>query len=271
MERKELKNEEKNRYTKIIERIFFSKFSDGMTKVPFSREEIIHTAKELKIELPKNLGDVIYSFKYRTPMPESIIKESSDERQWTIRNIGKGLYAFVLIKNPIITPGTLMQKIKIPDATPGIIAKYSLDDEQALLAKIRYNRLLDIFMGITCYSLQNHLRTSVVGIGQIETDEIYVGVDKKGLHYIFPVQAKGENEKIGIVQIEQDWYMCKEKFPELICIPIASQMVEGDTIALICFSIDENENIVIAGERHYSLVDKDKITKQDLEKYCELP
>ena len=28
------------------------------------------------------------------------------------------------------------------------------------------------------------------GIGQIETDEVYVGVDKQGAHYVSPVQAK---------------------------------------------------------------------------------
>ena len=59
--------------------------------------------------------------------------------------------------------------IKIPDATPEIIAAYALgDDEQALLAKVRYNRLIDIFLGLTTYSLQNHLRTYVAGMGQIE-------------------------------------------------------------------------------------------------------
>ena len=46
---------------------------------------------------------------------------------------------------------------EIPDATPEIILSYALSDEQALLAKVRYNRLLDIFLGITTYSLQNHL------------------------------------------------------------------------------------------------------------------
>lgn len=51
-----------------------------------------------------------------------------------------------------------------------------MSDEQALLAKVRYSRLVDIFLGIAAYSLQNHLRTSVVGIGQIEMDELYVGI-----------------------------------------------------------------------------------------------
>jgi len=42
---------------------------------------------------------------------------------------------------------------KVPDSSPGIVAKYALSDEQALLAKVRYNRLVDIFSGVTCYSL----------------------------------------------------------------------------------------------------------------------
>ena len=59
-----------------------------------------------------------------------------------------------------------------------------MNDEQALLAKIRYNRLIDIFTGITCYSLQNHLRTTVPNIGQVEIDEIYIGIDKR-VHIIY--------------------------------------------------------------------------------------
>jgi hypothetical protein len=55
---------------------------------------------------------------------------------------------------------------------------YALNDEQALLAKLRYNGLVDIFVGIACYSLQSHLRTTVSGLGQVEIDEIYIGIDK---------------------------------------------------------------------------------------------
>ena len=65
--------------------------------------------------------------------------------------------------------------INIPDGTPEIIRGYALDDEQALLAIVRYNRLIDIFLSLTTYSLQNHLRTTVLNIGQIEIDELYIG------------------------------------------------------------------------------------------------
>jgi hypothetical protein len=134
-----------------------------------------------------------------------------------------------------ISPNPLLTETKVPDATPGIVTKYSLNDEQALLVKLRYNRLIDIFTGITCYSLQNHLRTAVPGMGQVETDEIYVGVDKRGIHYGLPVQAKGGKDRLGIVQIEQDFALCAHKFSNLICRAIAAQFMEDDLIALFEF------------------------------------
>lgn len=39
-------------------------------------------------------------------------------------------------------------------------------DEQALLTRARYNRLIDVFTGLTCYSVQNHLRTTVNNTGE---------------------------------------------------------------------------------------------------------
>ena len=65
-----------------------------------------------------------------------------------------------------------------------------------MLARIRYNRLIDVFLGITSYSLQNHLRTSITGLGQVETDEIYVGIDKRGVQYIVPVQEQLREEVV---------------------------------------------------------------------------
>lgn len=85
-----------------------------------------------------------------------------------------------------------MSTTKVPDATPGVVAKYAFSDGQALVAKVRYNRLVDILSGLACYSLQNHLRTTASKMGQVETDELYIGFDKKGMHYAIPVQPKGQ-------------------------------------------------------------------------------
>ena len=174
----------------------------------FAREDIVTFASELGIGLPKNLGDLIYSFRYRTDLPASILAEASEGETWIIRPAGRSKYRFVLVSGAPLAPNPNLAITKIPDSTPGIIAKYAFSDEQAVLARVRYNRLIDIFLGIACYSLQNHFRTTVPGMGQVETDEIYVGVDKRGSHYVVPVQAKGGNDKLNRVQIEQDLALC---------------------------------------------------------------
>jgi hypothetical protein len=180
----------KNRYAAIIEHIFNSKFQSGTREVDFLREELVTVARKLRIKLPKNLGDLVYSFRYRADLPESIRKHVGKGEVWIIRPTGHGKYRFVLVPDKPLAPNPNLAVTKVPDATPGIVSKYAFKDEQALLAKLRYNRLVDIFTCVTCYSLQNHLRTTVAGMGQVETDEVYVGVDKKGAHYIFPIQAK---------------------------------------------------------------------------------
>jgi hypothetical protein len=53
-----------NRYNQIIEKVFFNNYSKGNKKVEFLRDEIENAASGLKIKLPKNLGDIIYSFRY---------------------------------------------------------------------------------------------------------------------------------------------------------------------------------------------------------------
>jgi hypothetical protein len=165
-----------NRYSRLIEEIFFKYYQPGIKEVPFERIDIETAAAKIGIVLPKNLGDVIYSFRSRTQLPESITLRAREGYGWIIVPAGKAKYRFELSKEAVIVPRDNMAVTKIPDSTPGVIIKYALDDEQSLLAKIRYNRLIDIFTGVTCYSLQNHLRTTAPGIGQVETDEIYIGI-----------------------------------------------------------------------------------------------
>lgn len=257
-----------NLYIKIIERIFFSHYKKGIQEFVFDREELVDAANDLKIKRLKNPGDVIYTFRYRAPLPDTIQATAPSGKSWIIRPAGQSKYRFVVAEEWKIVPTVGMSETKIPDSTPGVIAKYSLTDEQALLARLRYNRLIDIFTGVTCYSLQNHLRTHVKDIGQIETDEIYVGIDQKGVHYVFPVQAKGGKDQLSIVQIEQDIALCKSKFPSLICRPIGAQFMDDNLIAL--YSFEEGERgVTRAIEKHYRLVPPDQVTSEDLKLYQE--
>ncbi len=256
----------KNRYSQIIERIFFGHYKEGARQVAFEREDIVRVARRLRIKLPKNLGDLIYSFRYRTMLPEHVRAKAPKGETWIIRPAGRGRYCFVAIAEQPIVPSPTMAETKVPDSTPGVIAMYALSDEQALLAKLRYNRLVDIFTGVACYSLQNHLRTTVTGVGQVETDEIYIGVDRRGAHYVFPVQAKGGKDKLSIVQIEQDLALCTEKFPSLIRRPLGAQFMGEDLIAMFAFE-EGDQGIVVSSEKHYRLVPPEDMSVEDLDAY----
>jgi hypothetical protein len=100
--------------------------------------------------------------------------------------------------------------------------KYAGNDEQAVLSKVRYNRLLDIFLSITVYHLQGHFRSAVGGVGQVEIDELYVGLDTEGKGYVIPIEAKsaGNKERLGVVQIRQMILFAQQKFKGLTLRPV---------------------------------------------------
>lgn len=242
-----------NRYSALISKIFFDRYEDGMTTFEFQRTALEDGAVALDIELPKNLGDVIYSVRFRTALPQAILETQPEGMEWVIEGAGRAAYRFRLVKINRIIPRENLVCISIPDATPELIRGYALDDEQALLAIIRYNRLIDTFLGLTTYSLQNHLRTTVRGIGQIEIDELYVGIDKLGCHYVIPVQAKGGSDQIGIVQTTQDIRFVEQKFDGIRCRAISVQFMADQTIAMFELTL-EGDEVKIVDERHYKLV-----------------
>lgn len=258
-----------NRYRALIEHIFFQPqygdYAQGKTVLPFKREDLESAAKELQIALPKNLGDVVYSIRYRTPMPASVLATQPEGMEWIVEGAGRALYRFCLVPVNRIVPNRDLITIKIPDATPEIIGTYTLNDEQALLAKVRYNRLIDTFLGITAFSLQNHLRTTVKGVGQIEIDEVYVGVDRHGVQYVVPVQAKGGADQLSVVQAKQDIACCAEKFPDLVCRSISAQFMDDERIAIFELTVQDDQ-VRIVEERHYKLV-SGPVSLEDLNLY----
>lgn len=256
----------RNRYEAIIEKIFQRHHEKGATQFAFNRDEIEAVAKQLKIVLPKNLGDLIYSFRYRTHLPETIRNTAAKGSEWIIEPAGRAKYQFKQVKINRILPRPELITIKVPDATPEIVIGYAQGDEQALLAKVRYNRLVDIFLGLTTYSLQNHLRTTVKNIGQIEIDELYVGLDRHGNHYVIPVQAKGGSDQLSVVQTRQGLACCKEKFPALICRALSAQFMGDDRIAMFELTI-ENDEVKVVDEKHYKLVPCSEISSTDLVSY----
>ncbi|WP_427024888.1 endonuclease [Aureimonas ureilytica] len=255
-----------NRYQALIGRIFEDRYTDGDIAVPFEREDLETTAAALDIALPRNLGDVIYALRYRIPMPQVVLDTQPAEMEWIIEGAGRARYEFRLVPLNRVVPNDQLVTIEIPDGTPEMIRAYALDDEQALLAIVRYNRLIDIFLGIATYSMQNHLRTTVAGVGQIEIDELYFGVDKHGCHYAIPVQAKGGTDQISVVQTKQDIVWCNQRFPGMRVRAISAQFMDDDKVAMFDLTV-EQDMVKVVEERHYRLVPAATIDRARLVDY----
>jgi hypothetical protein len=258
-----------NRYSDIIESIFFSHYRKGLTEFPFDRDELETAAEKVGVVLPKNIGDLLYSFRFRSALPEKIIETQPTDREWVIELAGRAKYKFRLAKINRVTPNPNAYQIKIPDATPEIINLYAKSDEQALLAKVRYNRLIDIFLRVTAHSLQSHLRTTVPDVGQIEVDELYVGVRNTGQQFIIPVQAKGGTDQIGATQVWQDLVLCKHAYPGLTPRAIAVQFSGSDVIAMFELAF-QGEDLKVMDEKHYRLVPGGEISADDLKQMAEM-
>ncbi|MXW93898.1 MAG: endonuclease [Acidimicrobiaceae bacterium] len=259
----------------IIEWIFAQRHTPGDDQVTFTRDDLISAADALQAPRPKNLGDIVYSLRYRVPLPDSIRRTAPPGHEWAIFPGGNAVYTMRTVPFNLIEPRQGLRTIRLPDATPGVISKYSLTDEQALLARVRYNRLLDVFTGLACYPLQSHLRTSITitnaidgtpSSSQVETDDVYVGLDEHGAHYILPVQAKGGSDSLSVIQIWQDLRVAEQKFPDLIARPVAAQFMEQSVIALFEFQ-ESNDEITIAREHHYSLVAPEELESHELAAY----
>jgi hypothetical protein len=260
----------KGSYKATLAKLFADRYKPGATEVPFSKQDIEDVLTKHGDDV-KNVADIIYNARYRGGLADAIKDVAPKGAAWIILPTGLATYAFVLARDAHITPNPDLEAIKVPDATPGVIRMYGQSDEQAALARVRYNRLIDMFLGVTAYSLQNHLRTQLDLIGQLEVDELYVGVGSRGTHFVIPVQAKRGSDKVGPVQMFQDLALCRERFPNLIPRAIAVYKMADETVALMEIDIvgggKEWYDVKIVDERHYKLVNRAELTDEDLAKY----
>jgi len=240
-----------NAYDQVVVAVFKKNWRPKSTEVLFSKDDLIDEAARLGLRV-KNIADILYTYRSRKKLPKEILKRGS----WVIASRGAGKYAFVAVKGA--TTVEIPQHLKvysIPYAIPEIVATHLPQDEQGLLTMVRYNRLLDIFTGLACFHLQSHVRTHVAGHGQVEVDELYVGVDKDGQGFVMPVEAKDIGESLGLDKAIALTLFAHAKYPELICRPIA--VIREAPLRISCIEFEptlELSKVAVLDIRRYELV-----------------
>ncbi len=247
-----------NKYKRIWRAIFEEKFAAAGRKVvdlPFGTDDIERTKRLLNLE-GGNPYDLKYNVKGRGALPEEVQGTAPQGKEWRIKALEKGKYVFRLHDEGagVFEPDPSAIAVKVPDAVPTIVERYARDDEQAVLARIRYNDLVSIFVGLTTYSLQSHWKTSIGS--PVEIDEMYVGIDADGSHFVIPVEAKGreKSEKLTADQIVSNYIAASNQFPGIPVVSVAAKVMDDYRIAMIRFEVDPvAEAVERVFERHYIL------------------
>ena len=76
-------------YDAIITRIFKNHAGEKKVEFEFDREELVSVAAKLGLRNPKNLGDVVYSFRYRKSLPEAVRATAKKGLEWIIEPAGR--------------------------------------------------------------------------------------------------------------------------------------------------------------------------------------
>ena len=103
-----------NRYQRLIAGIFLDHWIEGVEAFEFDRSEIEDKAALLAIKLPKNIGDVPYSFRYRAELPADILATQPKGLEWIIDGAGRARYRFRLVKANRILPRADMASSTFP-------------------------------------------------------------------------------------------------------------------------------------------------------------
>lgn len=140
---------------------------------------------------------------------------------------------------------------RLCDDTPQVVLRNAVGPKQRMLAQIRYNRLVDRFLGLPAYSIGSW--SGKIGKERFEIDDLYVANNRRGQQLIVPVQARDGKNRHDKIHTMQDIAWCQAKLPQSICFPILVQTMNPSRIVFLSLC-EVNGEVKVSEERHYELV-----------------
>jgi hypothetical protein len=243
-----------SQYDEVILEVFLHHYHEGANRLVFKKDELAEVCRNHGITV-RNIPDIIYTYRARRTLPAKILATG----HWAIEPAGRGAYAFRLLRNSphFEIPLADYAPVNIYNAIPEVVEGLLRHDEQSLLTRVLYNRLVDIFTGLTCFHIQNHYRSFVTGMGEVELDALYVGVDKTGTLFVLPVEAKSqaESEMLGRIQVSQMAKLVRQDFAQLHRRVLAVKALADGTIAMVEFDDhEEPDEIGIVSVSRFRLI-----------------
>jgi len=209
--------------------------------IEFSQADLREAAQELGLEV-RNFPDLTYNLRSRAALPKDILAEG----YMTIQMRGRGRYAITKDPDKIAVPDDTPVEVVPSQGIPVEIRDLLRVDEQSILSVMRYLGIVDKFLGMTCFHLQGHLRTTGSLGQQVEADEVYVAVDRQTrTRYLVPVEGKGPRERVGISQMRSTIDAVFAKWPGFPVIPLAAHLEASGHLLLMRFEVARTSNGII--------------------------
>lgn len=235
-------------YVPILLCIFNKKYKEGDTVVAFSLDDIRQAASELNLQI-RNAGDLVYRMRSRTVLPKEIL----DKGFYLLRQVRRGQYRLEVGTSTIVehTPDEIVSAL---DCTPLPVRRLLPEnladiDEQGLLTIVHYCQILSHFTGLQVFRFKSHVRKSVLEVGQVEVDEVDVGVavDHTEKPIIFPIEAKAAPDALNWIQVAAQVRFAKQYFPEHLIRPIGIKVDYDSLIHVLEFtaSLDASQLEVV--------------------------
>jgi hypothetical protein len=241
------------RYKRTIEEVFSRRYREGTERLVFKKDELEKTSRNHGI-LSENIPDIVRTYS-RKPLPARILAKGN----WVFEVAGRGIYAFRLLHNrPHFDLGFQdCAAVDIYNPIPAVVEVLLPQDQESLLTRVLYHRLVDIFTGLTCFHIRNHYCSFVTGVGEVELDALYVGVDKTGTLFVLPIEAKSQAESkvIGRTQLSRIARLVRQDFATLRRRILAVRDFADGTIAMIEFNdVEEPDDFGIVSVSRFRLI-----------------
>src|SRR5258705_3960581 len=89
-------SEKEARYDAVVSELSRRNYNSKSNSFAFERSELLDIIQTLKLVSIKNLGDVLYTYRFRREFPLSIRKTAAPGLEWAIKLAGRGRYKFRL-------------------------------------------------------------------------------------------------------------------------------------------------------------------------------
>lgn len=216
----------------FIDYLMKNSFVDSLTPISFERTDILDVCKNEFGEAPKNLGDIVYSLRYRLDYLSNYDYLLEKDYTWTLLSTGIGQYELAPLKKLRLPNLESENVLYVDDQTPAHIHKLRPLNDQSLLMKVIQNGILNEFLQDDLMFLQAHHKVNLNNWGQAEIDGILASNNSSHLYLI---EVKGYTEVIGWPQMIQLKMYAQQNHPDVLFTPVFIQSHRDWSFSVVQF------------------------------------